>query len=190
MNRSSEGGMLTSGVDVIIVLGSIDLGDDDNVADLLPLNLDIEVTVDVGPIGVAKPKGDQTKSIPRFASDKSTAMTVIESTSAQTVMQVAYVLSDGTFDTGISVANMTEDQAGAIHFTLGMGGNEIEHSTSSMLMPQTSMTKLLSELLRDAGHTGSFRGYMMITTDFTDADAGVFISDFAGFTAGATVRMN
>ena len=52
------GGMLTSGVDVIIVLGSIDLGDDEN--DLLPLNLDIQVTADVGPIGVAKPKGGQS----------------------------------------------------------------------------------------------------------------------------------
>ena len=35
------GGMLTSGVDVIIVLGSIDLGDEDAVEALLPLNLDI-----------------------------------------------------------------------------------------------------------------------------------------------------
>ena len=47
------GGMLTSGVDVIIVLGTIAGADDD---DLLPLNLDIQVTADVGPIGVAKPQ--------------------------------------------------------------------------------------------------------------------------------------
>ena len=53
------------------------------------------MTVDVGPIGVASPKGDQSTSIPRFASDKTTAVTVIESTSAQTVMKVAYVLSEG-----------------------------------------------------------------------------------------------
>ena len=35
-------------------------------------------------------------------------MTVIESSSAQTDMKVAYVLSDGTFDTGIAVSNMTK----------------------------------------------------------------------------------
>ena len=55
VNDMHTGGMLTSGVDVIIVLGSIDGADED---DLLPLTLDIQVTADVGPIGVAKPKGD------------------------------------------------------------------------------------------------------------------------------------
>ena len=185
-NTAHMGGMLTTERDVVIILGRIDGADED---ELLPLNLDIQVTVDVGPIGVASPKGDQSTSIPRFASDKTTAVTVIESSSAQTVMQVAYVLSDGTFDTGISVANMTKDQAGAVHFTLVMDGNKIEHSTPSMLMPQTSVTMLLSEVLKAADHTGSFGGYMMITTDFTNADAGVFISDFSGFTAGATVRV-
>ena len=60
--RMHVGGMLTSGVDVIIVLGSIDLGADDD--DLLPLTLDIQVTADVGPIGVAIPKGDQSDLYP------------------------------------------------------------------------------------------------------------------------------
>ena len=182
INEMHTGGMLTPGVDVIIVLGSIDGADDD---DLLPLNLDIQVTADVGPIGVAKPKGvDQSPSIPRFATDKTTAVTVIESTSAQTVMKVAYVVSEGMVDTGIAVSNMTEDEAGAVHFAFYMNGQKLEHSTS-MLAPQTTMTILLSELLRAAEHTGSyFRGYMTITADFTEADAGVFISDFAGFTAG------
>ena len=182
------GGMLTSGVDVIIVLGSIDLGSEDDVEALLPLSLDIQVTADVGPVGVAKPKGDQGTSIPRFASDKTTAVTVIESTSAQTTMEVAYVLSDGPFDTGIAVSNMTKDQAGAVHFTLYMNGQELKYSTPSMMGPRSTMSVLLSEVLTAAGHAGSFSGQMIIRADFTDADAGVFISDFVGFTAGAMVR--
>ena len=106
--------MLTSGVDVIIVLGSIDGAK----GDLLPLSLDIQVTADVGPIGVAKPKGDQSTSIPRFATDKTTAVTVIDSTSAQSTMKVAFIpIRWDTYDTGIAVSNMTKDQAGAVHFT-------------------------------------------------------------------------
>lgn len=185
VDERHTGGMLTSERDVVIVLGRIDGADED---ELLPLNLDIQVTVDVGPIGVANPKGDQSTSIPRFASDKTTAVTVIESSSAQTVMKVAYVLSDGAFDTGIAVSNMTKEEAGAVHFALYMGGQEMKFSTPSMMQPQTTMTMLLSELLTAAGHTGSFSGYMIITADFTEADAGVFISDFVGFTSGATVR--
>jgi hypothetical protein len=187
VDERHTGGMLTSERDVVIVLGRIDGADED---ELLPLNLDIQVTVDVGPIGVAKPKGDQSTSIPRFASDKTTAVTVIESTSAQVTMEVAYVLFDGPYDTGIAVSNMTDDQAGAVHFALYMNGEEMKYSTPSMMQPQTTMSVLLSEVLRMAGHTGRFGGYMIITADFTKADAGVFVSDFAGFTAGATVRMN
>ena len=183
-NQEHTGGMFTGERDVVIVLGRIAGADED---ELLPLNLDIQVTVDVGPIGVASPKGDQSTSIPRFASDKTTAVTVIESTSAQTVMTVAYVLSEGLFDTGIAVSNMTEDEAGAVHFAFYMNGGKLSHSTP-MMAPQSTMTILLSQLLTAVEHTGNFRGYMTITADFTEADAGVFISDFDGFTAGATVR--
>ena len=181
------GGMLTSGVDVIIVLGSIDLGDDDNVDALLPLDLDIQVTADVGPIGVASPKGDQSTSVPRFASDKTTAVTVIDSSSADISMKVAYVLSEGLYDTGIAVSNMTDDQAGAIHFAFFMNGQELEYSTPDMLGPQSTMTVLLSQLLTAAEHTGSFRGYMTITADFTEGGGAVFVSDFAGFTSASAV---
>ena len=181
------GGMLTSGVDVIIVLGSIKGADDD---DLLPLNLDIQVTADVGPIGVAKPKGDQSTSIPRFASDKTTAVTVIDSSSAQITMSVAYVLSEGEYDTGIAVSNMTKDQAGAVHFSFFMNGQELKYSTPAMLAPLSTMTVLLSELLTAAEHTGSFQGYMTITADFTEGDGAVFISDFAAFTSASTVTKN
>jgi hypothetical protein len=182
------GGTLDDGeIDVVIVRGSISGTDDE---DLLPLSLEIAVTADVGPIGVREPEGTQTTAIPRFATDKSEPVTVIEATPAQTTMQVAYVISDGLFDTGISVANMTSGrtaQTGAIHFSLVMDGNEVTHSTG-MVGPQSSVTMLLSEVLTAAGHTGAFRGYMLIEADFSKADAGAFISDFSGFTAGAMVR--
>ena len=116
-------------------------------------------------------------------------MTVIDSSSAQTVMAVAYVLSDGTFDTGIAVSNMTKDQTGALHFKFYTNGQETSYSSPSMMGPRTTMSILLSEVLTAAGHTGSFSGQMIITADFTEADAGVFISDFSGFTAAASVRI-
>ena len=181
------GALSPTAVDVVIVRGSIDLGDDDNVEALLPLDLEIQVTANVGPTGDADDVADDAGP-PVFATDMTTAVTIIESTSAQTVMEVAYVLSDGPYDTGIAVSNMTKDQAGAVHFALYMNGEEMKYSTPSMMQPQSTMSLLLSEVLRMAGHTGSFGGYMIITADFTKADAGVFVSDFAGFTAGATVR--
>ena len=181
------GELSTTAVDVVIVRGSINLGDDDNVEALLPLNLDIQVTANVGPIG---DEDDVTEDGPPvFASDKTTAVTVIDSTSAQTTMKVAYVLSDAPFDTGIAVSNMTKDQAGAVHFTFYMNGQETTYSTPSMMEPRTTMSILLSQLLDSAGHTGSFSGQMIITADFTEADAGVFISDFVGFTSAVAVRM-
>ena len=150
------GGTLDDGeIDVVIVRGSISGTDDE---DLLPLSLEIAVTADVGPIGVREPEGTQTMAIPRFATDKSEPVIVIEATPSQTTMQVAYVISDGLFDTGISVANMTSGstaQTGAIHFSLFMDGTEVTHTTD-LVMPQSSVTMLLSEVLTAAGHTGSF----------------------------------
>ena len=124
------------------------------------------------------PKVTQSDSIPRFATDKTTAVTVIDSTSAQTSLKVAYVLSEGLFDTGIAVSNMTKEEAGAVHFAFFMNGQELKYSTPDMVGPRSTMRILLSELLTAAEHTGSFSGYMTITADFNNADAGVFISDF------------
>ena len=181
---NGTGGMLSpSTIDVVIVRGSINLGKDKK--DLLPLTLDIQVTADVGPIGDEDDVA--ADGPPVFASDKTTAVTVIDSTSAQISMKVAYVLSEGGYDTGIAVSNMTKDQAGAVHFAFFMNGEELTYSTPDMVGPQSTMRILLSQLLTAAEHTGSFSGYMTITADFTAGDAGVFISDFAGFTSAVTV---
>ena len=186
-------------VDVIVIRGKIALTTTGDNAVELPLTLDIMANATVAPIGAAIPPttGNPEIRIPRFASDPSHTVTVIDSSSDQTTLRVAFVLSDGTFDTGIAVSNMTSGksaQTGAVHFDLYMNGQRIgpetadySHSTS-MMGPQSTMSMLLSEVLTGADHTGSFGGYMIITTDFNEADAGVFISDFVGFTAGATVR--
>jgi hypothetical protein len=193
------GGLDPAKIDVIVIRGKIALTTTGDNAVELPLTLDIMANATVSPIGAAIPPktGDPERGIPRFASDPSHTVTVIDSTSDQTMLRVAYVLSNGPYDTGIGVSNMTDGksaQTGAVHFDLYMNGQRIGPATAdysystSMLGPQSTMSMLLTEVLTGAGHTGRFGGYMIITTDFNEADAGVFISDFAGFTAAATVR--
>ena len=172
-----------SAVDVVIVRGEFTYKDAAIKKAMLPLSLAIQATVEVGPI--QKDKSDTT--VPRFAAEETTAMTVIESTSAQTKMLAPYVIYEGEFNTGIAVSNTTDDQAGTVHFALYMEGVETKYSTS-MLDPQTTMRMLLHELLTLAGHTGSFVGYMTITTDFTGGAGSVFISDFSGFTSAVMLQ--
>ena len=173
------GGTLTGGIDVVVIRGSI-VGAD--AEELLPIDLTIDVAVDLGPIG-----DDDGAEIPRFASDRTTPLTVIDSSSAQITMNVAYVLSEGEYDTGIAVSNMTKDQAGAVHFAFFMNGQELKYSTPAMLAPQSTITVLLSELLTAAEHTGSFSGYMTITADFTEGNGVAYISDFTAFTSASPV---
>ena len=185
-------GSLDDKRDVVVVRGSIKGADDE---DLLPIDLDIQVTVDLGPIG---DDDDDDGHVPRFDSDKTTAMTVIESTPSRTTLKVPYVLSNGTFDTGIAVSNMSTGssaQPGPITFDFYVGGTKMTHATSAgspgsglnesgMLMPGGTYSALLSQLF--PGNPGG--GYLIITTDFTAGDGNVFISDFAGFSATGSVR--
>ena len=177
-------GMLTNERDVIIVLGTIDGADED---DLLPLALDIQVTVDVGPIGVAKPKGDQTDTIPRFASDKSTPMTVIESTSAQTMFLVPYAVYDGSmggYDTGFSIANATSGktaQIGTVTFSFP-GDATLEAFESAMVGPGQNLTLLLSEII---GAGTIYTGQVKIIANWTEAEGVAFVSNFLTFTSAS-----
>ena len=168
----------------------------------------IEVSVEVGPIGRAKPTATGAGSyagVPRFASDKTTPVTVIETTSDQTELKIPFATyaGPGAFDTGIAVSNMASGsnaQPGALHFTFYMGGEETEYSTragspgsglnsSGMLEPGGTYSVLLSQLLEAAGETGAFNGFVVIMTDFTRADGNVFISDFQTFSSTGTVRV-
>ena len=181
---------MTPAADVVVVRGKIKGADDD---DLLPIDLDVQVSVDLGPTG-----DEDDIQIPRFDSEKTTAMTVIESSPSQTTLKVPYVLDNGTFDTGIAVSNMSSGssaQPGAITFDFYVGGTMMSHTTSAssqgnglnesgQLMPGGSYVVLLSQLF--PGTLGG--GYLIITADFTAGDGNVFISDFVGFSATGIVR--
>ena len=181
---------MTSGRDVIVILGTIEGANDD---DLLPIDLTIDATVDLGPTG-----DEDDTEIPRFESDRTTAVTVIESSPSRTTLRAPFVTNDGTYETGVAVANMSAGgnaQPGAIMLDLYVGGTKMAYKTSAsspgaglnadgMLEPGGTWSVLLSQVF--PGEPGN--GYLVITTDFTAGDANVFISDFAGFSVTGTVR--
>ena len=167
----------------------------------LPLgDLDIQVRVDVGPIGVAKPEGSGTRAIPRFASDKSAPVTVIDVESSQTTLVVPYALFDGVYDTGFGVSNMNVDdgQSGTIVFKLYHDGDDpIEYTTSpgspgmgltgGQLEAGAMYSVLLSDILDAVEMPIPFEGYLKITTDFTGADGIAFVTDWAAFAVTVTL---
>ncbi len=199
---ATSGGMLDSTrKDTIIVRGYFTF---DATKLSTPLgDLDVQVTVDVGPEGVLEPTGaTDYKGVPRFSSDPSAAVTVIDTESSQTTLVLPYALSDGRFDTGIAVSNMNtgDSQAGAVMFELYMDGEKNEYQTkvgspgrglvNGQVEAGSTYAVLLSELLELAGlDAGSFTGgYVKVITDFTMADGVAYISDWAAFTATATLE--
>ena len=182
------GGSLSTGRDVVVLRGWINFEDDDARDDLLPLNLDIQATADLGTIGVAKPKGADAKyTVPRFDSDKTTALTVIDSTSDQTKFLVPYAVTDGTsggYDTGFSIANTTSGktaQFGVVTFSFP-GDATLEDFESGMVGPGENLTVLLSEIL---GTGAVYTGQVMITTEFNGAEGVAFVSNFLTFTSAS-----
>ena len=183
----AEGGSLDSGeVDVVIVRGRI-MGVEDD--EKLPLgDLDITVTADVGPTGKASGTG-----IPRFASDMTAPVTVIESAPDRNTLTFSLAISNGAFDTGIAVIN-TGKLTGPITFNLyNMDGEKTEYTTSAnspgrglntagMLEPAGTYIVLLSEMMGS-----SFTGYIVVTTDFTGAKGTGYITDFSGFSSSVAV---
>ena len=185
------GGMLTSMVDVVVIRGSIDGADEE---DLLPIDLNIQVAVDLGPIGDEDDVADDGP--PVFDSDRTTPMTVIDSTSAQTKLTVPFAVDNGTYDTGIAVSNMTEDQTGGVTVDFFVGGTMMSYTTEAgspgtglnangMLEPGNTWSVLLSELF--PGNLGV--GYLIIMADFTGADGNTFVSDFLTFSSTGVVRL-
>ena len=180
------GGELTSSTDVVILRGTISGLEDD---DKLPLgDIEIQVTADVGPTGKVSGTG-----IPRFNSDPTAPVTIIEAAPARNMMTFSLAISNGTFDTGIAVIN-TGKLTGPINFTFhNMDGTETEYTTGAsspgsglntagMLAPGGTYLVLLSELMPSL-----FTGYIDVTTDFTGAKGSGYISDFAGFSSSVTV---
>ena len=206
--RMIMGGSLTAAVDVVVIRGSIAY---DKVATSktkvsFPLDdLDMTATVTVGPVGSAKlPRSGGERRTPRFASDPSAPVTVIDVTSDQTTLSLPYALATQGFDTGIAISNMNvdDDQEGAITFMLYQNGDEpIEYTTDAnspgrglhaddgSLHAGATYAVLLTEILAAAEVEGGFSGYVMITTDFTGADGLAYISDWAAFSATATLEV-
>ena len=108
--------------------------------------------MNLGPIGALKTKSGDEVKIPRFASNKTTEMTVFESTSASTTFLVPYAVITGTsggYDTGISIANTTSGdnaQTGSVTFSFP-GDPTLEEFESEMVGPGENLTLLLSEIL-------------------------------------------
>ena len=172
-------------LDVIIVRGKIAI--DEKMVDF-PIDLSIQVTVNLGPIGGLKTKAGDTPQIPRFASNKTAAMTVIESTSATTTFLVPYAVLDGTpmggYDTGFSIANTTSGstaQSGSVTFSFP-GDATLEEFESGMVGPGENLTMLLSEAI---GATTRYSGQVRISVDFTGAEGVAFVSNFVTFTSAS-----
>ena len=167
-------------LDVIIVRGKLDI--DDDMVDY-PIDLSIQVTVNLGPIGALKTKSGDDPKIPRFASNKTAEMTVFESTSASTTFLVPYAVITtgmGGYDTGVSIANTTSGdnaQTGSVTFSFP-GDPTLDEFESEMVGPRENVTLLLSEIL---GPGATYTGQMMVTANFTDAEGVAFVTNFQDF---------
>ena len=186
------GGMLDSAkIDRITIRGYITFDEDEGAT--LPLStFEVTVTADVGPTGSLSPRVSPGKSpdIPRFSSDPTSPVLVIDVTSDQTDLVAPYALRRGAFDTGFAISNMTTGpgQSGTIMFQLFQDGEEaIEYETDE-LQAGATMTILLSEILSEAGVDDGFSGYVKITTNFTGADGIAYISDWTNFSATAALK--
>ena len=145
--------MLTNAIDKVVIRGSFAIGKAET-----PLgDLDIQVSVDVGPEGDAYEDDgeiDPDSDIPRFASDPTAPVSVIGVESDQTTLSLPYALSNGVFDTGIAISNMNtgDEQSGTITFQLYQTGEEmVEYETTDELAAGGTMAILLSEILTRAG---------------------------------------
>ncbi len=174
-------------IDVVVILGTISITTTGPNAVDLPLgDLEITATVDVGPEGPAvystRYRGD--KPIPRFASDATAPITVIDVTSDQTILLAPYAVRNFAlgWDTGIAVANtnVKTEQSGTVTFQFFSEGEMEMVTPDDVVMAGSVYTALVSELLAgsEVFDSENFEGYVMVTTDFTDATGTAFISDW------------
>jgi hypothetical protein len=150
---------------------------------------------------------------PKFAQADVGPVTVGNIVSATTTLLVPFAVRDLGFDTGISLANTTADPFGSLggggatassgtvrldffpRSATGGAGTAFSMTTTATTRPGIGLssdgtlaagatwTVLLSELLTAAGQTGSFTGYIFMTTNFLNAHGAPFVSDFRNFTS-------
>jgi len=171
----------------------------------------ISVTATMAPVASGlQSEAPRSGTYPNFAAAEVGPATVVAITPATTTLLVPFAVRDGAFDTGIALANTTADPFGTINgatatsgtVTLNFfprtatgAGTPFSLTTSASSRPGIGLdasgnlpagatwTVLLSELLTSAGQTGSFTGYIFITTNFLDAHGAPFVSDFRNFTS-------
>jgi hypothetical protein len=152
-----------------------------------------------------------TSALPRYAEAVVGSTVIAIISPANTTLLIPFAVRDGAFDTGISLANTTNDPFGSSTggATLQSGGLRLDFYpraasgaatpfsvvTSSTVKPGLGLsadgalaagstwTVLLSELLGAAGQTGPFTGYIFIRADFLNAHGAPFVSDFRNFTS-------
>lgn len=170
----------------------------------------LTAVADVTPLGTATKALPIDGNFPRFVSDPEPAVDVCTIVPAQTNLLVPFLTAGGGFDTGIAIANTTADnfasngavpQDGSILFefwpqdsdespftyTTNASSSGDGLDATGALVSGGSYSVLLSQLLADAGAPEDFLGYMIVTTDFTNAHGDVFITDFGGFTSSGNV---
>jgi hypothetical protein len=177
----------------------------------------IEVSAAMVPIGDPLDSDDEptdADGYPRFEEVETDAITIGQVVAANTTILIPFALRQGTFDTGITVANTTADPFGAAGGGATPGGGTLRFdlfprtstgagtafgfTTSSSVRPGIGLSStgtlvaggtwsgLLSEVLTAAGQTGAFVGYIFIRADFQLAHSTAFISDFATFTSASS----
>jgi hypothetical protein len=146
-------------------------------------------------------------AVPRFANTPVSIGTVLNFTPNTTTMIIPYALGDpaavppaGVFDTGIAIANTSTDvvgttsifaaggataQSGTITFSFfpqdGVAANRFSFTTPA-IAAGASYVANVSDILKAAGRTASFSGYIIAVANFTNAHGMAFV--YGGTAAG------
>jgi hypothetical protein len=170
-----------------------------------------------GPYNTSGPNAGNPVGLlaPRFTAKEVGPSTVLTSAGSQTNLLMPYVSVGGGFDTGIAIANTTEDpgttalgitgavmQSGPITFYFYPQNNSaaafsyVTAATSpgsglvtgtGNVQPGGTYVVLLSQLLTAAGQPAGFAGYIIVVTNFTDAYGIYTVSNFTTLAAYSTV---
>jgi predicted dienelactone hydrolase len=176
----------------------------------VPLTAGVTATVSLAPVQAAfNSSGGLNSLIPRYDAAESSAVTLFTVTGSSTAMLMPYCTVGGGFDTGIAIANTTEDpgatamgipvgavpQAGALTFYLfpqSSSASNITYTTgatspgsgldsSGRLVSGGTYVVLLSQILAAAQAPATFTGYGIVVAAFTNGHGIAVLSNFTTF---------